>query len=81
MPRPSNNLLLSLPQQPLDGVQSLIQILERRTEREPDEVMARRVGEVFTVRLVDIEEYSWNHDCPFFQELFEEGLLRRKNWC
>jgi len=74
MPKPSNSLLLSPPQQPPDSVQSLIQIFERRTEREPDEVVARRVEEVSTVRGVDVEEDSRDYDRSLFQELFEEGL-------
>ena len=44
-------------------------------------MVARRVEEVSTVRGVDVEEDSWDHDRPFFQELFEEGLLRMKNRC
>ena len=75
MPKPSNSLLSSPPQQPPDGVQTLIQILERRTEREPDEVVAGGVEEVSTVRGVDVEEDSWDYDRSFLQELFEEGLL------
>jgi len=73
MPKPSNPILPNPPQRPPDGVQTLIQILERRTEREPDEVVAGGVEEVSTVGRVDVEEDSWDHDRSFLQELFEEG--------
>jgi len=76
MPKLSNAFLLSSPQQPPDSVQTLIQVRERRTEREPDEVMARRVEEVSAVRGVDVEEDSWDHDRLLFEELFEEGLVK-----
>lgn len=38
-------------------------------------MVAGGVEEVPTVRGVDIEEDSWDHDRSFLQELFEEGLL------
>jgi len=38
-------------------------------------VVARRVEEVSTVRGVDVEEDSWDHDRSLLQELFEECLL------
>ena len=75
MPKPSNPILLSPPQHSPDSVQTRIQILERGTEREPDEMVAGRVEEVSTVRRVDVEEDSWNHDRSLLQELFEECLL------
>jgi len=75
MPKPSNSIFPGPPQHPPDGVQTHIQILERGTEREPDEVVAGGVEEVSTVRGVDVEEDSWDHDRSFLQELFEECLL------
>ena len=78
MPKPFSPMLPSPPQQFLDSVQTHIQVLERRTEREPDKVMAGRVEEVSTVRGVDVEEDSWDHDRLFLEELFEEGLVCRE---
>jgi len=68
-------LLPSPLQQIIDSIQPHIQVLERRTEREPDEVVARGVEEVSTVRGVDVEEDSWDHDRLFLEEFFEEGLV------
>ena len=75
MPKPSNPILLSPPQHSPDSIQTRIQILKRGTEREPDEMVAGGVEEVSTVRGVDVEEDSWNHDRSLLQELFEERLL------
>ena len=75
MSKPSEAILLIPLQQPPDGVQTLIQVFHRRAEREPDEVVARRVEKVPTVRRVDIEEDTRDHDRLFFEELFEEGLV------
>ena len=61
-------------QHPLDGVQPPVQISNWRAEREPDEVVARGVEQVSTVRGVDVEEDSGDHDRFFLKELFEEGL-------
>ena len=74
MPKPFHTLPPSPLQQIIDSVQTHIQVLERWAEREPDKVVARRVEEVSTVRRVDVEEDSWDHDRLFLQELFEEGL-------
>jgi len=80
MPEPFHALLPNLPQHPPDSVQTLIQILKRRTEREPDEVMARRVEQVPTVGRVDVEEDSGDHDRSLFQELFEESETVVQGW-
>ena len=54
----------------------MIQIAKRGAERDPDKVVARRFEQVPTVRWVDVEEDSRDHDRLFFEELFEEGLLQ-----
>ena len=74
MSKSSNALLPNLPQHPPDSVQALIQVFERRTKGEPDEVVAGRVEQVSTVGGVDVEEDTRDHDRLFLQELFEEGL-------
>ena len=75
MSKPLDTVPPSPPQQPVDSVETHLQVRERRTEREPNEVVAGRVEEVSTVRGVDVEEDSWNHDRLFFEELFDEGLV------
>ena len=72
-----NALLINPPQHPPDSIQTFIQIRERRTEREPDEVVAWRVEKVTTVIGVDVEEYSGDHDRMLFEQLFEERLERK----
>lgn len=56
MPKRPHPLLLRLPQHPLDRVEPHVEVLHRRPEREPDEVVARRGEEVASVRGVDVEE-------------------------
>jgi len=75
MPKPFNTQLPSPLHQVIDSVQTHIQVLERRTEGEPDKVVARRVEEVSTVRGVNVEEDSRDYDRLFLEELFEEGLV------
>jgi len=75
MSQPFNTLLPSPPQQPPNSVQTHIQILHRRTKREPDKMVTWRIEEVSTVRRVDVEEYPRDHDRFLFEELFEEGLF------
>ena len=74
LPKFFEALLLSPPQHPLDSIQSHLQIRERRSEREPNEVVTRRVEQVSTMGRVDVEEDSRNYDGFFFEQLFEEGL-------
>ena len=77
---PFNALLPSPLQQVIDSIQTHIQVLEGRPERDPDKVVAGRVEEISTVRGVDVEEDSWDHDRLFLEEFFEEGLAH-KNPC
>ena len=78
MSKPFHAVLPGPLQQPIDSVETHIQVRERRTERDPDEVVAGRVEEVSTVRGVDVEEDSRDHDRLFLEELFEEGLVVRE---
>ena len=73
--KPFKAILPNPPQHPLDSVQTPVQVLEGRAERDPDEVVARRIEEVPAVRGVDVEEDSRDHDRLFLEELFEEGLV------
>ena len=77
---PFNALLPSPLQQVIDSIQTHIQVLEGRSERDPDKVVAGRVEEISAVRGVDVEEDSWDHDRLFLEEFFEEGL-EHKNPC
>lgn len=54
---------------------TFIQICQRRTEREADKVVARRVEQISTMGRVDVEEDSGDHDCLFLQKLFKESLF------
>ena len=74
MSKPPETTPLDFSQHPLHSVQPLIQILERRTEREPDEVVARRIEQVSTVGRVNVEEDPRDHDRFLLEELLEEGL-------
>ena len=56
-----------------DRVEALVQILKGRPEREPHEVVARRVEEVAAVRGVDVEEDAGDDDRLLLEELLEEG--------
>jgi hypothetical protein len=37
-------------------------------------MMARRVEQIPSMRRIDVEKYSRNHDGPFLQQLLEERL-------
>ena len=76
MSEASKALLPSLPQDPSNSVQTLVQVLQRGAKRDPDKVVAGRVEEVSMVRRVDVEEDPWDDDRLFLQKLFEESL-----WC
>lgn len=54
------------------GTQTLIEVLERRPERQPNEVVARRVEEVPAVGGVDVEEDARDDDRLLLEELLEE---------
>ena len=51
---------------------TLVEVLQRRAEREPHEVVARRVEQVAPMRRVDVKEYTGDHDRLLFQQLFKE---------
>jgi len=67
-----HTLLLRFLQNARHRVDALVQILDRGTERQPDEVMARRIEQVPPVRGIDIKEDAWDDDGLFFEEFFEE---------
>ena len=61
-------------------VEALVKVLERRTEREPDEGVAGRVEEVPAVGGVDVEEDAGDDDRLLLEQLLEErqpGVERR----
>ena len=64
----------------LDRIETLVEVLERRAEREAHEVVARRVEEVPAVRGVDVEEDAGDDDRLLLEQLLEErqpGVERR----
>ena len=65
----------------LDRIETLVEVLERRAEREAHEVVARRVEEVPAVRGVDVEEDAGDDDRLLLEQLLEErqpGVERRR---
>jgi len=56
-----------------NGINTFIELVLRRSEREPYKVMTGRVEKIATVVGINVEENSWNDNCLLFQQLFEKG--------
>lgn len=54
---------------------TLIKVFNRRSERKTHEMMARGVEQVASVRWVDVEENTGDHDSLFLEQFFEECLM------
>jgi len=57
---------------PRNRIKTHIEVLERRSEGDTNEVVARRVEKVAPVRWVDVEEDARDDDGLFLEKLFEE---------
>jgi hypothetical protein len=57
-------------------MQTFVKVLQRRTKRQADEVVAWRIEQVPAMGRVDIEENTRNHNGLFLKELLEESLQR-----
>lgn len=75
MPKGPHALTFRPPQDPINRIQTLVQVLHRRTEREAHELMTRRIEEVTSVLRIDVEEDTRNDDGLFFEKLFKECLF------
>lgn len=67
-------LLLGALEHTRDGVETHVELLDRRAERQADKVVARRREEVAAVRRVDVEEDTGDDDTLLLEELLEERL-------
>ena len=70
-------LLLGALQNTSHCVDALVEVLDRRAEREAHEVVARRREEVPAVRRVDVEEDAGDDDALLLEQLLEERLRIR----
>ena len=55
-------------------VQSTIKVIQRRAEGKPDEMVARGIEQVSSMRRIDIKEDTRNHDGLLFEQFFEKCL-------
>lgn len=75
MPKGPHALTFRPPQDPINRIQTLVQVLHWRTEGEAHELMARRIEKVTSVLRIDVEEDTRNDDGLFFEKLFKECLF------
>lgn len=65
--------LADLVQNAFNGIQTLIELVQRRPEGQPHEMVARGVEQVPAMRRVDIEEDTWDDNCLLLEHFFEES--------
>ena len=56
------------------GIQATIKVFQRRAEGKTDEMMARGMEQIPTVRRIDVEENSRYHNGLLLEQLFKEDL-------
>jgi len=69
----AHSLAVSSVEHTLDGIQSLIEVSQWRSEGDADKVVAGRREEITSVRGIDVKEDSGNDDSLFLEEFLEEG--------